>query len=248
MDYDKTTLAATFDRGREHGPEMLQLWMEALARHLEGRQPATMLDLGCGTGRFSNALARHFDATVVAIDPAATMLERAREKPTDRRVRYEQAPGEAIPLETASVDVVFMSMSFHHFNDPPRAAAECRRVTRAGGTIFVRTGTVEQIGAYAYVPFMPSSRAIIENLLPDAPRLRSLFGAAGFACVARETVTQTIAPNWLAYVAKIEAGGDSVLAQIDPLELAAGFAAMRARSSDVGDAPVTEPIDLFVFR
>ena len=76
-DYDKTDIPAGYDRARDHGPEMLNLWMHAIAKHLEGHSVTRILDLGCGTGRFSEALAARFDAEVIGLDPSQKMLELA---------------------------------------------------------------------------------------------------------------------------------------------------------------------------
>ena len=65
-----------------------------------------ILDLGCGTGRFSEGLAEKFDATVIGIDPSAKMLERARAKNRDYRVQYYQGQADSIPLPGQSVDVI----------------------------------------------------------------------------------------------------------------------------------------------
>lgn len=247
MDYDLTDIPAAYDRGRSHGPEVLDLWMNLVERHLDGRDITRILDLGCGTGRFSEALAVRFDAEVIGIDPSTKMLERAREKQRDARVVYRLGPAEAIPLPSQSVDLIFMSMSFHHFVDPVAAVRECRRVLRDGHTVVMRTGTRERISAYPYVPFFPSSRAMLEELLPDAARLREVFGSAGFGCVASEVITQTIAPGWAAYAEKLAAGGDSVIARLNRQELEDGLLALRSRATQQ-DEPIVEPVDLFVFR
>ncbi len=62
MDYDLTDIPAGYDRGRDHGPEVLRLWMGAIESRLEGQTVTRILDLGCGTGRFSEALAVRFGA------------------------------------------------------------------------------------------------------------------------------------------------------------------------------------------
>lgn len=80
MDYDLTNIPAGYDRGRDHGPEVLDLWMNAVESHLEGQTVTRILDLGCGTGRFSEGLAVRFSAEVIGLDPSTKMLERAREK------------------------------------------------------------------------------------------------------------------------------------------------------------------------
>jgi 2-polyprenyl-3-methyl-5-hydroxy-6-metoxy-1,4-benzoquinol methylase len=59
MDYDLTDIPAGYDRSRDHGPEFLNLWMHALEPHLNDLDLKRILDLGCGTGRFSEALSVH---------------------------------------------------------------------------------------------------------------------------------------------------------------------------------------------
>src|SRR5947208_16615678 len=142
-----------------------------------------ILDLGCGTGRFSEALAVRFDAEVIGIDLSKKMLEQARGKQHDRRIRYELGRGESIPVPDNSVDLIFMSMIFHHFDNPMLAARECRRVLRDGATALVRTGTRERISSYPYVDFFPESRAILEERLPTTTFVREVLEADGFCMV-----------------------------------------------------------------
>ena len=248
MDYDLTNIPAAYDCGRDHGPEVLNLWMRVIESQVGARPVSTILDLGCGTGRFSECLASQFGACVVGVDPSAKMLERARKKGRVPRVHYERGAAEAIPLADSTADMIFMSMSFHHFRDPESAAWECRRVLRAEGTLVVRTGTREQIPSYPYVPFFPSTRGMLQNLLPDRTRLRAIFETSGCRCVETQIVTQTIAPTWAAYADKLSAGGDSVLARLTEDELAGGLEAVRRYDTGSSGQPVVEPIDVFFFR
>jgi SAM-dependent methyltransferase len=248
VDYDLTSIPAVYDRGRDHGPEVLNLWMSVIESHVEAGCIKTILDLGCGTGRFSESLASRFGACVVGIDPSEKMLDQARRKRQGSRIQYERGTAEAIPLIDGAVDMIFMSMSFHHFRDPERAARECRRVLRADGHIVVRTGTREQIPSYPYVPFFPSTRAMLDDLLPDRPRVCAVFETAGFRCVESQIVTQTIAPDWAAYADKLSAGGDSVLARLPEDELARGLEAVRRYGDGPVGHPVVEAIDVLFFR
>lgn len=248
MDYDSTDIPDGYDRGRDHGPELLQLWMNVVESSVGKQRLDKILDLGCGTGRFSEALAAHFDAEVAGIDPSNKMLEHAQRKQRDSRVRYQLGRGEAIPLADNTVDLVFMSMTFHHFDDPLRTAQECYRVLRKGGTALLRTGTRERIRDYPYVPFFPKSVPIMENILSTVQMVRTVFAGAGFDIVKGDIVVQQIAPNYAVYADKLAAGADSVLARLSPRDFQAGIDAIRAHAARVGETPVTEPIDLFVFR
>jgi SAM-dependent methyltransferase len=247
-DYDQTNIPAGYDRGRDHGPEVLDLWMSVIESHIGRKSVSTILDLGCGTGRFSETLANRFGASVIGVDPSGKMLDQARRKARGTAVHYQRGTAEAIPLVSQSVDMIFMSMTFHHFRDPGAAARECRRVLRVDGTIVVRTGTHEQIPSYPYVPFFPSTRRMLEELLPDRARLRAVFEKAGFVCVESHVVIQTIAQTWEAYADKLAAGGDSVLARLAETELSRGLDAVRRHDPGGHGRAVVEPIDVFFFK
>jgi ubiquinone/menaquinone biosynthesis C-methylase UbiE len=248
MDYDATDIAATYDLGRDHGPAFLDLWMNVVASYVKDQRTKTILDLGCGTGRFSEALAVRFDTQVIGVDPSKKMLAQAHSKPHDRRVRYEPGRGESIPLPDHSVDLIFMSMIFHHFDNPTLAARECRRVLRDGGTAFLRAGTRERISSYPYVDFFPECRPILEERLATNTFVREVFEAAGFRLVTLELVTQQVAPSYAAYAEKLSAGADSILASLSRRDFDAGMRALRTYAGHSDGEAVFEPIDVFVFR
>jgi ubiquinone/menaquinone biosynthesis C-methylase UbiE len=247
MDYDKTNMPAVYDSGRGYSPAALALWLDVISRRVPKSGVSRILDIGCGTGRYSTALAAHFDARVVAVDPSEKMLAQARKKAT-AHVRYRRASGESLPLADRSVDMVFMSMVFHHFDDPDRAVRECGRVLRRDGTVCLRAGTRDRIGTYPYVPFFTRSAAILDNVLQSQALIEAVFMTAGFELVSHELIRSEIAESWNAYAAKLAFRADSILAQLPGHEFEEGLAALQRHAASAGNEPVIELIDFFVFR
>jgi ubiquinone/menaquinone biosynthesis C-methylase UbiE len=247
MDYDKTEIAAGYNRGRDHGPAFRTLWMNAVAARVRPQSIGSVLDLGCGTGRFSQELAAHFNCKVVGVDPSLKMLNEARATLQHERVFYACGSAEAIPLPPESVDLVFLSMVFHHFTNPQLAAQECRRVLRPHGRVCLRTGSREKVPSYPYVPFFPASRPLLDQHLPTLKFQRDAFEAAGFTTLLEDVITQEIAPDLLAYADKLATKSDSILIRLAGPDFDAGLQAVRAAAVTMPRHPVTEPIDFVVF-
>lgn len=248
MDYDKTSLACTYDLGRGYDPETLSHWMEIISRSVGERTILNILDLGCGTGRYSAALASTFGATVFGLYPSKTMLAEALKKPQNERVQYLHGRGEEIPLPDSSVDMVFISMAFHHFADRPRVIAECRRVLRESGTVCLRGGTTDELDTYPYVPFFPRTAAIFQQVLHSRKEIEELFKQCGFRTGFYELVTSQVALNWPEYAEKIMHRADSVLIQLTNDEFQEGMAHLREYASLHPTEPVIEQIDYFCFH
>src|SRR5215210_1390034 len=101
----------------------------------EARAGERVLDLGCGSGRFVAAL---LDAGVdaVGVEIAEAALERARAVAPGAELRLLEPDG-SIPLEHASVDLVWCSEVLEHVADPGHLLLEARRVLRPGGRLLV---------------------------------------------------------------------------------------------------------------
>jgi ubiquinone/menaquinone biosynthesis C-methylase UbiE len=248
MDYDQTTMPASYDAGRGYAPHVLEGWLRTIAYAAEGAPVRDILDLGCGTGRYSAALARHFGARVIGVEPSEKMLAEAAKK-AGEAVILLRGSGEAVPLADASVDMVFISMVFHHFKDPAKAASECRRVLRPGGAVVLRAGVTDRIDTYPYVPFFPETPAILSRSMTSLAFIRGTFVGAGFEVARHEVVMGEVAPDWAAFADRTAYRADSILAQLTDAEFEAGLAALRryAEGQPAGE-PVIEPVDFFAFR
>jgi ubiquinone/menaquinone biosynthesis C-methylase UbiE len=101
----------------------------------EARPGERVLDLGCGAGRFVAAL-REAGAEPVGVELAEAALERARVNAPGADLRRVADDG-SLPLEHASVDLVWCSEVLEHVADTAYLLLEVRRVLRPGGRLLV---------------------------------------------------------------------------------------------------------------
>ncbi|MDD2805456.1 MAG: methyltransferase domain-containing protein [Elusimicrobiales bacterium] len=161
---------------------------ETLADLGVGLAGKKVLDAGCGSGWFARyCKARGVDYTGADISETSVALSR---KVTPNIVL---ADSQALPFEDASFDYVFCIDSFEHVPDQARAAAEFRRVLRAGGAVFLSVPNYSNVagmvkwfeeaagfyGKDSWAPFDRWAPQALEQFMTPG-RVRRVFGGAGF--------------------------------------------------------------------
>ena len=133
----------------------------------EVAQPHAILDVGCGTGRLLRAAAQRFPgARLEGIDAAEGMIEQARSQGGD--ARFQVGSAEHLPFEAASFDLVFSTMTFHHWDDQRTGIAEIARVLKPAGrwllADFIATGPMRLFFA-AFRPRRFHERSDLDKML-----------------------------------------------------------------------------------
>jgi len=114
-------------------------WKSVAEALLRLMPPLVIADLGAGEGAFALLLAQRAQK-VIAVDSSACMIEVGRDQALRSGVEnleYRLGDMEELPIETASVDLVFFSQSLHHALHPERAVTEAARILVPGGRIVI---------------------------------------------------------------------------------------------------------------
>jgi len=249
VDYDRGLYRA-YRAGRALSEDTGRLWMDAIAGHLGGARPdLTVLDLGCGTGRFTVLLADAFDARVVGVEPSEKMRFEAKRHSAHSRVLYRAGAAGAIPAGDAEFDFAFLSMVIHHVPDVAACARELHRVVKPDGLVFIRNVFGGRLDGVPHYEFFPSARALDEARLPTVESVRQIFVAQGFELTALDTLRQQIDPSLDAYYGRIKQHALSTFQLISDAEFREGLVRMRrAADLEARPTPVVEAIDLLVVR
>ena len=183
--------------GRDYVPG--KSWKAIAEALLRLMPPMIIADLGAGEGAFALLLAEQA-SHVIAVDNSPRMIEVGREHAlahTIQNVEYRLGDMEEVPIDDASVDLVFFSQSLHHALHPQRALDEASRILKPNGRIVIldllkhRFEEAREIYADEWLGFTESE---LESMLtqanftnpqssvvhkhPDPPQLQTLLAIA----------------------------------------------------------------------
>ena len=133
--YQADDVAAEYDDKRfSRGGQLIdQREKEAVLEAISPIDGADVLEIACGTGRFTVMLADR-GANVTGLDISAAMLQQGREKSRDVEVSgtLEFLRGDAarLPFPDDAFNAVIAMRFFHLADDPDAFLSEMRRVTR----------------------------------------------------------------------------------------------------------------------
>jgi SAM-dependent methyltransferase len=133
--------AKTFDEAADHGladPDCREAWRSLLLEHLPAA-PATVADLGCGTGTLALLLAEEGYA-VTGVDFSPEMVRLAREK-AGHVATFHEADAAAPPLDAAAYDVVLSRHVLWAMDSPAAALDRWIALLRRGGRLVLVEGS-----------------------------------------------------------------------------------------------------------
>ena len=150
-------------------------------------RPIAILDVGCGTGRLLREAEVRFPAAALeGVDAASGMIKHAQAVlPARSRIRFQVATAEKLPFAAGQFDLVFSTMTFHHWADQERAMVEVARVLKPEGrwvlADFIATGVLRYL-----------RRALRLRQFPEQDHLQAMLASAHLRVITMRRVQQRI--------------------------------------------------------
>jgi ubiquinone/menaquinone biosynthesis C-methylase UbiE len=187
---------------------LVSLIFEYYARDLAARvaqaKPSDILETAAGTGALTRELAARLPAhaAVTVTDLNQPMLDHAAARLRhDGRFSWRQADAVALPFADQTFDAVACQFGVMFFSDRIKGYAEARRVLRPDGHFIFNVWdrisendfalVVTDVLATVFPDDPPRFMARTPHGYHDVTRIRADLAAAGFACVAIETLATT---------------------------------------------------------
>src|SRR5690606_35751500 len=173
----------------------------AVAKRKAQRNAQRVLDVGCGTGSTTLAIARQLgkSGTAVGVDISEPMIALARQRAEAEEVapRFIVGDAQTYAFDDKSFDVIVSRFGIMFFDDPVRAFSNLRRATAPGGALEVIAwrGSVEnpfmttaERAAAPFVPKMPARNPDEPGqfAVADRSRVYSILEKSGWAGISIE--------------------------------------------------------------
>lgn len=249
MKYDKTDIPPRYAQARKLPKETITLWLSTISKYVPSNSIDTIIDIGCGTGRFTQELAYHFSARVYGIDPSSKMLKEAIENVISTKVKFLQGSTEHIPLNDDFSDLVFLSQVYHHIQDRSRAFSEFKRILKKKGILCIRNSTTENLDTILYLRFFPQALKMDFDYLPSRKEVINLLCINGFKVKGHEIVRQKFADNLTEYFNKVKSRALSDLVNLADCDFNYGLSKLETYCEEHDtEAGLYEDMDLFIFH
>jgi ubiquinone/menaquinone biosynthesis C-methylase UbiE len=175
-DYSK--IAKSYDKVRTELGDLLS----RIVRYGKINPKSLVLDIGCGTGRFTNNLSALAGCSLFGLEPSSDMLREAFLKDSFRSIAWIRGDGQRLPFPNGIFDCAYMTFVLHHVEKKDLALQEIYRVLKVGGRCVIMTTSHSQIKRHVLNDF-PGVTAIDLKRFPSVPSIKKIMSNIFFKSV-----------------------------------------------------------------
>jgi SAM-dependent methyltransferase len=163
-------------------PSVIRRWRRRIGMHgrckliLDRRPPGRLLDVGCGTGIFLDAMRSH-DWQVQGVEPNAEAARYSRER---LGLDVFVGPLEATNYPDNTFDVVTLWDVLEHLPSPTAALQIFRRILKADGLLVFRVPNADSLDARLFGPYWAGWDLPRHYYVFDQDSTRLLLQRSGF--------------------------------------------------------------------
>lgn len=138
------------------------------------------LDVGCGSGNYTTALANH-NISIDGIDVSSEMLEKAKQK--SDKVHWFLGDAAHLPFHDATYAGAISTLATHHMHSLDRVFTEIFRVLAPQSHFVIFTATPEQMQNYWLCHYFPQMMRDSAARMQSLNTLQPLLLQAGFRTI-----------------------------------------------------------------
>ena len=177
VQYDK--IGTQYNATRKADPFLTKKLLE----HLNPKSEGLYLDIGCGTGNYTDALQKK-GIQCIGIDPSEKMLGEAQLK--NDKIDWKIGTAENTGLPKNHVNGIMASLTIHHWTDLRKGFSELNRVLKPKSNIVIFTSTPKQMKGYWLNHYFPEMLSDSISQMPSLKRVKTTMRNAGIKILATD--------------------------------------------------------------
>jgi ubiquinone/menaquinone biosynthesis C-methylase UbiE len=159
VDYNE--ICKIYDDARKAEIELINSFLQEITID----EVTNVLDIGCGTGNYTDLLQKVTHANIFGVEPSEGMIQKAQQK--NPHITFKLGDAAHLPFDETFFDFVYMTDVIHHVPDIEVMFTEIYRVVKPGGKVCIVTQSHEQIKTRPIVQFFPGTVTVDKGRYPD---------------------------------------------------------------------------------